>query len=156
AGGPDDGAPPRTRAGGPLMGEVWFFDVDACLVDSMSGASLRPLARPILEVLHGRGALVVWWSAGGATHARDMARRHDVAALVHDFLDKPPRGADGRWSLAGLPSGLRPDFCVDDRPEDTPLGPRTVAVPPYLAPDPHDRGLRDLHICLTTENQNMI
>jgi hypothetical protein len=132
------------------MREVWFFDVDACLVDSLSGASLRPLARPILEALHRRGALVVWWSAGGAEHARAMAERHGVTGLVHYFRDKLLRGADGRWTIADLPGWLRPDVCVDDRPEDTPHGPRTVAVTPYLAPDPHDRGLHDLHTYLTT------
>ena len=45
--------------------DVWAFDVDACLVDSITGTSLRPLARPVLESLRAQGATVVLWSAGG-------------------------------------------------------------------------------------------
>jgi hypothetical protein len=122
--------------------EIWFFDVDACLVDSLTGTSLRPLARPILESLRDRGALVVWWSAGGEAHARRLAQALGVDGLVGEFHAKEHRGPDGRWSF---PPGLRPQVCVDDRPEDAPACALNVAVSPYLAPDPHDRGLRPLH-----------
>ena len=50
------------------MGTVWAFDVDGCLVDSITGTSLRPLARPVLEQLRAQGSTVVLWSAGGGEY----------------------------------------------------------------------------------------
>jgi hypothetical protein len=135
---------------------VWFFDVDGCLVDSMSGSSLRPLAREILTALRERGAAVVWWSAGGAEHARAMALAHAVTDLVDGFLTKERRDADGRWSVADLPEGCRPHVCVDDRPEELPQCRHTFAVWPYLAPDEHDHGLREIHDLVTKTEYDLL
>jgi hypothetical protein len=69
---------------------VWTFDVDGCLVDSLTGTSLRP----------------------GAT--------------------------------VNLPPQHQPDVFVDDWPDEAPVTARLVAVSPYIAPNPHDRGLAPL------------
>ena len=78
---------------------VWAFDVDACLVDSITGTSLRPLARPVLESLRAQGATVVLWSAGGGEYAQRRAVAVGIDDLVHACYDKDGRGADGRWAL---------------------------------------------------------
>ena len=44
---------------------VWVFDVDGCLVDSLTGTSLRPGAATLLAGLRARGRTVIVWSAGG-------------------------------------------------------------------------------------------
>lgn len=123
-----------------MIGGPWLFDVDGCLVDSLTGSSLRPLAREILVALAAAGREALMWSAGGAEHARRMAQRHGIAVLVSGCYDKLERGADGRWLLAHL-TGCSPAVCVDDRPEEAPSGIDVMAVSPYVAPDPHDRGL---------------
>lgn len=126
------------------MTEVWAFDVDGCLVDSITGTSLRPLARPVLEHLRARGSTVVLWSAGGGDYARRKAEAVGIEDLVHAFYDKDERGDDGRYLVAHLAEEHRPDVCVDDRPEDLPTHVDPVGVSPYLAPNPHDLGLADL------------
>jgi long-chain acyl-CoA synthetase len=123
---------------------VWAFDVDACLVDSITGTSLRPLARPVLESLRAQGATVVLWSAGGGEYAQRRAVAVGIDDLVHACYDKDGRGADGRWTTAHLPEEHRPDVCVDDRPEEIPSDVDSIGVSPYLAPNPHDVGLADL------------
>ena len=70
------------RATTKHQSEVWAFDVDGCLVDSLSGSSLRPLADDVLTALHAAGATLVLWSAGGQAHARAMATRHGFAHLL--------------------------------------------------------------------------
>ena len=125
-------APPR-RA-------VWLLDVDGCLVDSLTGTSLRPLAREVLTRLHLAGHIIVVWSAGGATHAERVVTPHGVADLVGAFYDKRERDDAGRWRTAHLAAEHQPDWCVDDRPEETPTGVASIGVSPYLAPDLHDRG----------------
>ena len=72
--------------------DVWAFDVDGCLVDSISGTSLRPLARPILEQLRAQGSVVVLWSAGGGDYARRRAVDHGIDDLIHAFYGKDERG----------------------------------------------------------------
>lgn len=121
--------------------ETWAFDVDGCLVDSLTGTSLRPGARELLHALRDGGRRVVWWSAGGAEHARHRATVLGAVDLVDEFHGKEERGADGRF-LAGhlAPSGSRVVF-VDDRPEDVPAGTPVLHVSPYLADNPHDTGL---------------
>jgi hypothetical protein len=117
---------------------VWAFDVDGCLVDSITGTSLRPLARPVLEQLRAQGATVVVWSAGGGDYARRKAEEVGIDDLVHAFYDKDERGDDGRYLVAHLAAEHRPQVCVDDRPEDLPTHVDPIAVSPYLAPNPHD------------------
>jgi hypothetical protein len=127
-----------------VTGEIWAFDVDGCLVDSMTGTSLRPHAAEILALLHGTGRTVVLWSAGGREHAAAMADRHGFTHLLHGMYDKLGRDQEGRLTTAHLPLPHRPDVVVDDRPEDAPAGTRVVAVGPYIAPDDEDRGLTRL------------
>jgi FMN phosphatase YigB (HAD superfamily) len=121
--------------------ETWAFDVDGTVVDSLTGTSLRPGTVELLSALRGDGRRIVWWSAGGADHARARAEALGVVDLVDAFHDKGGRDGDGRFAaeqLAGGPDGV---VFVDDRPEDVPLGSRVLAVSPYLAENPHDRGL---------------
>jgi long-chain acyl-CoA synthetase len=124
-----------------VNGEVWAFDVDGCLVDSMTGSSLRPHAAEILALLRAAGATLVLWSAGGREHAGAMAARHGFASLLDGVYDKLGRDATGRLTTTHLPLPHRPVVVVDDRPEDAPAGTRVIAVTPYMAPDGDDRGL---------------
>jgi len=120
---------------------VWAFDVDGCLVDSLSGASLRPHAREILTALHAGGATLVLWSAGGREHAEDVAARHGLAHLLAGVYDKLDPDDGGRRTVAHLPPEHHPAVVVDDRPEEAPAGTVVVGVAPYTAPDDRDRGL---------------
>jgi len=129
---------------GPAPASIWAFDVDGCLVDSMSGSSLRPFATEVLSALASSGATVVLWSAGGRDHATTMALRHGLDHLLHGIYDKTGRDADGRLTTWHLPTGHRPTVVVDDRPEEAPAGTRVVPVAPYIAPDEGDRGLAAL------------
>jgi hypothetical protein len=119
---------------------TWVFDVDGCLVDSLTGTSLRPRTLELLSHLRGAGAEVVVWSAGGADYANDRLVDLGAAHLVDRFLSKEARGSDGRYEFAGA-TELAGTVFVDDRPEDLPVDADVVAVSPYLAPNPHDRGL---------------
>jgi long-chain acyl-CoA synthetase len=130
--------------------DVWAFDVDGCLVDSVTGTSLRPLTRPILEHLRAQGSTVVLWSAGGGDYARRRAVDHGIADLIHAYYDKDARGADGRYLVDHLAEEHRPRVCVDDRPEEMPIDVDIVGVSPYLAPNPHDLGLASLFERVTT------
>ena len=121
---------------------TWAFDLDGCLVDSLTATSLRPLAQEILERLSAAEHTVVLWSAGGDEHARRVAASHGVSDLVDAFYDKGGRDGWGRWLVEHLDAGHRPDVCVDDRPEETPSGVSVIGVSPYIAPDGHDTGLR--------------
>jgi hypothetical protein len=129
---------------------VWAFDVDGCLVDSLTGTSLRPGALQVLSLLRDRGATVLLWSAGGRDHAASRAAALGFAHLVHAVYAKEQRGPDGRWSTASLPPEHQPDVFVDDWPDEAPATGRLVPVPPYLAPGGHDRGLAPLLAELTT------
>jgi hypothetical protein len=75
---------------------TWVFDVDGCLIDSLTGTSLRPGAAALLESLRERGNAVVLWSAGGAHYARARASEQGIDALVDAFHSKSGRDADGR------------------------------------------------------------
>ncbi|MCW2620918.1 MAG: hypothetical protein JWL64_520 [Frankiales bacterium] len=125
----------------PAGPEVWAFDVDGTLVDSMSGSSLRPYALELLTVLHERGVTLVLWSAGGREHADAMSLRHRFGHLFAAVYDKGDPDAAGRLPTAHLPARHVPHVVVDDRPEEAPAGTRVVAVPGYVSPDPTDRGL---------------
>jgi long-chain acyl-CoA synthetase len=120
---------------------VWAFDVDGCLVDSLTGTSLRPGALAVLGRLRETGAIVLLWSAGGRDHAASRAEELCFAHLVHAVYAKESRSADGRWSTANLPPEHQPDVFVDDWPDEAPASARLVPVSPYIAPNPHDRGL---------------
>lgn len=123
-----------------MDGETWVFDVDGTLVDSLTGTSLRPGAADLLQHLRTAGARISVWSAGGARHARERLTEQGLAHLVDGFLSKGGRGDDGRYEWEGGPGSTSPVF-VDDHPEDLPAGAEVIAVSPYIAPNPHDRGL---------------
>jgi long-chain acyl-CoA synthetase len=122
-------------------GDCWVFDVDGCLVDSLTGTSLRPGARELLGSLAGR-ARVLLWSAGGDSYARDRAEQFQVDNLVNGYFSKEGRDAGGCYLTTHLPLGPGHAVFVDDRPEDLAKELDVLAVSPYLSDDPHDRGLR--------------
>jgi long-chain acyl-CoA synthetase len=119
---------------------VWVFDVDGCLVDSLTGTSLRPGTSELLAHLHQHHCTVLLWSAGGADYARRRAQEQGVVALIDGFHSKEGRDNAGRYIAPFLANPGAAVF-VDDRPEDIPLGTEVVAVSPYLVDNPHDRGL---------------
>ena len=123
------------------MGAVWVFDVDGCLIDSLTGTSLRPGAVELLEELRRRRCRVLLWSAGGAEYARARAAEHGVDGFFNAFHDKQGRDAAGRYLTGAFCDSLAGLVFVDDRPEDMPEGADVIAVTPYLTNDPHDRGL---------------
>jgi hypothetical protein len=123
--------------------DCWVFDVDGCLIDSLTGTSLRPGARELLDSLAGR-ARVLLWSAGGDTYARARAEQFQVDHLVNDYFSKEGRDAKGCYLTTHLPLGPGRVVFVDDRPEDLDEELDVLAVSPYLSDDPHDRGLRSV------------
>jgi long-chain acyl-CoA synthetase len=128
---------------------VWAFDVDGCLVDSLTGTSLRPGALETLSLLRADGATILLWSAGGREHAVSRAAELGFAHLIDAVYAKEIRGSDGRWSTANLPPEHQPDVFVDDWPDEAPATARLLCVSPYIAPNPHDRGLAPLLIELS-------
>ena len=138
-----DDAPPE--AGEPSSRDPvprwWIFDVDGCLVDSLIGTSLRPLARELLEHLAAQGCETIWWSAGGQQHARARAERFGVDHLVARFCEKDGRDGDRRYLTEHLGIDLGSTIFVDDRPEDMAVGAQVIGVAPYLVENPRDRGL---------------
>jgi long-chain acyl-CoA synthetase len=121
---------------------VWVFDVDGCIIDSLTGTSLRPGARELLQHLRAEpGSRVVVWSAGGDDYARRRARALDIEHLADAFHNKEHRDDDGRYRTDHFLPDPSDAVFVDDRPEDLPVGARVIAVSPYLAANPHDRGL---------------
>jgi hypothetical protein len=135
-----DTAEPSGDAIDQRVFERWVFDVDGCLVDSLTGTSLRPGALVLLEHLKRHAKTVVWWSAGGRDYARRRAVQLGVERLVDAFHSKDARDAAGRYVADHVVDAGVVVF-VDDRPEDLPLGATVMSVSPYLAHDPRDRGL---------------
>jgi long-chain acyl-CoA synthetase len=119
---------------------AWVFDLDGCLIDSLTGTSLRPGAVELLEHL-GRCNRVVLWSAGGGDYARQRAEQFGVDGHVSAYFSKDGRDDDGSYRTSHLPLDATRAVFVDDRPEDLPVGVEILAVSPYLSPDLHDRGL---------------
>lgn len=117
---------------------AWLFDLDGCLVDSMSAASVRPLSHELLSAIRARGDLVSVWSAGGDSYARRVLDRVGLADLVASCHAKD-RGPDGRWRLPGFCGPDRDLLCVDDQAEGVPAGISVIPVFPYLSDQPHDR-----------------
>jgi long-chain acyl-CoA synthetase len=121
--------------------DYWVFDIDGCLVVSLTGTSLRPGARELLASLAGRSHVLLW-SAGGDTYARGRAEQFQVDHLVNGYFSKEGRDAGGCYLTTHLPLGSGRAVFVDDRPEDLDDRLDVIAVSPYLSDDPHDRGLR--------------
>jgi phosphoglycolate phosphatase-like HAD superfamily hydrolase len=130
----------RPEVGVPRDVDCWVFDVDGCLVDSLTGTSLRPGARALLGHL-GHESRVILWSAGGDDYARDRAEQFGVDGHVSGYFPKEGRDADGRYLTGHLPVDPRRAVFVDDRPEDLAPGLDVLSVSPYLSEDPHDHGL---------------
>ena len=127
----------------PMAGvePLWVFDVDGCLIDALTGTSLRPGARALLRHLRRSGRGVVWWSAGGDEYAQRRAEALGVRGLIDAFHGKNERGATGRYLTGHFLDRHQGALFVDDRPEDLPIGAPFIAVSPYLGDNPHDRGL---------------
>jgi long-chain acyl-CoA synthetase len=119
---------------------VCIFDVDGTLIDSLTGTSLRPGSVELLTHLRAAGHVTILWSAGGATYAQHRAGEHGVAELFDAFHPKDERDAEGRYRPTFHPT-LEGAVFIDDRPEDMPVGANVIAVSPYIAHNPHDRGL---------------
>lgn len=131
-----------------------MFDVDGCLVDSLTGTSLRPGAAALLGTLRARGQRIILWSAGGTAHARRRAAACEITGLVDDFAEKDGRDEHGRYRPDALGLGAAAVVFVDDRPEDMPVGADVRAVSPYLAPNPHDRVLVSLAASLEVSDDS--
>lgn len=119
-----------------------MFDVDGTVVDSHTGSSLRPHTDLLLEHLRQQSCAIVLWSAGGADYARERAEQHGMGGLFDAFHDKDGRDGAGRYVVHRFLDELSGVVFVDDRPEDIPVDAEVVCVSPYIAHDPHDRGLR--------------
>ena len=129
-----------SHGGSAAAVDCWVFDVDGCLVDSLTGTSLRPGARELLAHL-GSGSRVILWSAGGADYARARAEQFGVDAHVSGYYAKDGRDADGRYVTGHLALHADRAVFVDDRPEDLGLELDVITVSPYLSEDAHDRAL---------------
>lgn len=122
--------------------DSWVFDVDGCLIDSLTGTSLRPGARYVLEHLARHGRHIILWSAGGDAYAQARAEEFGLDHLVSGCFAKDGRDGDGCYLTAHLPAHSSRAVFVDDHPEDLPRHLDVLAVSPYLSEDPHDRGLQ--------------
>jgi len=120
--------------------EWWVFDVDGCLIDSLTGSSLRPGARELVEAL-GSTSQVLLWSAGGEDYARARSEQGGLDAHVGGYFAKAGRDDDGCYQVAHLPVDPARTVFVDDRPEDLAANLEVQPVSPYLSQDPHDHGL---------------
>lgn len=127
-----------------MTARAWLFDVDGTLLDSVTGTSLRPLARELLSALRERGVPVLLWSAGGADYARRRAEAAGIAGLVTAVHAKAERDGRGRWVLPALPPEYAPAVLVDDQPDEVPPAGEVLGVPPYVGPNPRDTALAAL------------
>ncbi|TDC72020.1 HAD family hydrolase [Actinomadura sp. GC306] len=127
-----------------MTARAWLFDVDGTLLDSVTGTSLRPLARELLAGLRELDVPVLLWSAGGADYARRRAESAGIADLVTAVHVKAERDGRGHWVLPALPPEHAPAVLVDDLPHEVPPVGEVVGVPPYVGPNPHDTALAAL------------
>lgn len=118
-----------------------MFDVDGCLIDSLTGTSLRPGTEQLLTHLRKSGRSALLWSAGGAEYAERRAGEQAISHLFASFHGKVDRDGDGRYIPTFL-DDVQGAVFVDDRPEDIPRCAQVIAVSPYLARSVHDKGLR--------------
>lgn len=121
--------------------QTWVFDVDGCLIDSLTGGSLRPGATEVLAAIRAAGHRILLWSAGGADYARSRASQHGIGHYFDACHGKNERGPDGRYLTGHLGPDLGGMVFVDDQPGDLPAAARCVAVTPYIRDDSHDRAL---------------
>ncbi|MEU7816581.1 HAD family hydrolase [Pseudonocardia sp. NPDC049154] len=126
------------------MTVTWLFDVDGTLIDGITGGSLRPGARPLLEALRARGVRVVLWSSGGADYAWRKARDNGFDDLVDETYSKVRADPDGLWDLPEEFVLAPPAVLVDDMSHEVPPVGEVVTVRQYLGPNPYDTGLAAL------------
>lgn len=122
--------------------DVWVFDVDGTIIDSLTGTSLRPGTADVLSRLSTQGCSLLLWSAGGGDYARRRAVEHGLADLFSGFHSKQ-RNDDGYFGATFLADPASATF-VDDRPEDLCGVWRIRSVAPYVAHDPHDTAMSTL------------
>ena len=123
---------------------AWVFDVDGCLIDLISGTSLRPLVHEVFASLRANDIDVVVWSAGGGDYARRRAALLGFESSVSAFHSKAERGADGCWCSKAIDAAHVPLMFVDDRPDELSSDRSVMGVRPYIASSRHDRGLEDV------------
>jgi long-chain acyl-CoA synthetase len=134
----------RSSAGSTTEPCCWVFDIDGSLVDSLTGTSLRPGARPLLAHLVAREDRVLGWSAGGQEYAAQRIAQFRLETVLDGCFGKDRRDESGYYITSHLPLGAGPTVFVDDRPEDLSPALTVIALRPYLADDPHDRGLEEI------------
>ena len=66
---------------------VIYVDVDLTLVDELQ--RLKPNAWEGLLTLREAGCRLMLWSTNGGDYCRQIAERHEIAALFEAFLPKP-------------------------------------------------------------------
>ena len=122
---------------------TWVFDVDGCLVDGLTGRSLRPGTVELLASVRQANHLALLWSAGGAAYARMRAEEHAIDGWFAGFFGKDRRDHTGHYVVDHL-GAAGPIVFVDDHPEDLDTSHQLIGVPSYLRDDAHDRGLQPL------------
>ena len=132
---------PTGSGAGDLPADWWVFDVDGCLIDSLTGTSLRPGARDLLEYLARHGRRSILWSAGGGVRASPCRGVRDGPPRQRLLRQGRPRRRRPLHDVAP-PHQDRHAIFVDDRPEDLARDLDVLVVSPYLSDDPHDRGLQ--------------
>jgi long-chain acyl-CoA synthetase len=127
--------------------EVWWvFDVDATLVDSFTGSSLRPGAFDLLVELTDARQRVFLWSAGGADYAQRRAQLHQVDSMIEGFYSKEERSDGGRFRTDHFVPPEQTAIYIDDIEGDPPEEMIRLHVSPYLVANDHDRGLEPVKI----------
>src|ERR1700684_1258494 len=96
----DDPGAPRSSTYAP---GCWVFDVDGCLVDSLTRTSLRRGARALLNHLADNGGHSILWSAGGDAYARARAEESGIDHLISGYFAKDGRDGDGCYPAGHLP-----------------------------------------------------
>lgn len=126
--------------------------MDACLIDALTGSSLRPGTVEILSTLRAKCNRLLLWSAGGADYARRRAEQHGIASFFAECLGKDRRDSEGYYEIShlGAPDSLL--IFVDDQPGDIPPKARRVPVAPYLRPDDGDHALKELGAYIATDH----
>ncbi len=133
---------------------TWVFDVDGCLIDSLSGDSLRPGASELLTGLKAGGVRLLLWSAGGEEYAERRAAAHGIDAFFSGFYSKGSRDTDGHYRIDHLPLGDGVATFVDDQPADLGATWPVIGVRPYLAANRHDTGLAVVTALLSNSDRH--
>lgn len=101
---------------------LFILDVDLTIHDAFS----RPTAmikgtRLLLQVLDALGEVRLW-SAGGASHCRQIAQTYELTDLVADYHDKPrPNTEEEALRILGRKATLQIDDDPSERIADWPF-----------------------------------